>query len=634
MISTTDQCTGCNKCIRECPVLLANCAQEGKISVHADACIACGSCISACTHEAREFGDDTDRFFADLGKGQNISVIIAPAFIINYPREYKKVLGYLKEQGIKHFYSVSYGADITTWAYLNYINDNKFYGGISQPCPAIVDYIEKYEPKLIDKLMPIHSPMIVTAIYVKKYLKNTDKLAFISPCIAKEKEIQDPNTEGYVEYNVTMKKLMAHLGNSFMSSKEVNDEIDYGLGSIYALPGGLKENVAHFLGREATVRQIEGAEEVYHYLHKYRNMVAKGKTLPVLVDALNCSMGCICGTATDNSIDVDDDILFETHKMKNNSVSSSEQKLFKGKEKSPWSLDIEPAKRLVNLNKQFEHLNKNDFIRKYSPKEVKMSSTGYEYVFQQMNKYTVEQQHVNCGACGYESCAEMAIAIHNNVNVKENCIYYVKNLAEMNMGEAKSAQAEVLNQQQKLEDALQEVTKECKKLEDVIADMSEGNQSTADDTMKIASNLSDLNDKCEELSTKMIIIQNFIEEYKKNNEDIISISGRTNMLALNASIEAARAGTAGRGFAVIATEVKNLSEQTTQLVALNMKKSQDVIPAIISIVESIDSFVKDVSGVNNSVTTIAASTEEMAAQSESIHSISMELSETMNRLVK
>ena len=80
--------------------------------------------------------------------------------------------------------------------------------------------------------------------------------------------------------------------------------------------------------------------------------------------------------------------------------------------------------------------------------------------------------------------------------------------------------------------------------------------------------------------------------------------------------------------------MKNLSEQTTQLVALNMAKSQDVIPEIVSIVESIDSFVKDVYSVNSNVTTIAAATQEMAAQSESIHSISTELFETMNRLVE
>ena len=43
--------------------------------------------------------------------------------------------------------SVSFGADITTWGYLNYIDKHDFAGGISQPCPAVVTYIEKYLPE-------------------------------------------------------------------------------------------------------------------------------------------------------------------------------------------------------------------------------------------------------------------------------------------------------------------------------------------------------------------------------------------------------------------------------------------------------------------------------------------------------
>ena len=65
--------------------------------------------------------------------------------------------------------SVSYGADICTWAYINYIQKHNFLGGISQPCPAVVGYIEKYVPELIPKLMPVQSPMMCSAIYVKKY---------------------------------------------------------------------------------------------------------------------------------------------------------------------------------------------------------------------------------------------------------------------------------------------------------------------------------------------------------------------------------------------------------------------------------------------------------------------------------
>ena len=90
---------------------------------------------------------------------------------------------------------------------LKYITEHQFLGGISQPCPAVVNYVEKYIPELLPKMMPIHSPMMCMAIYIKKYLKCDDELAFISPCIAKKTEITDPNCYGYVKYNVTFKKL-------------------------------------------------------------------------------------------------------------------------------------------------------------------------------------------------------------------------------------------------------------------------------------------------------------------------------------------------------------------------------------------------------------------------------------------
>ena len=56
--------------------------------------------------------------------------------------------------------------------------------------------------------MPVQSPMMCAAIYAKKYAHITDRLAFISPCIAKKTEITDPDTGGYVSYNVTFDHLM------------------------------------------------------------------------------------------------------------------------------------------------------------------------------------------------------------------------------------------------------------------------------------------------------------------------------------------------------------------------------------------------------------------------------------------
>lgn len=328
LVFTNDKCTGCNKCVRSCPVLISNVAtKEGEVTVNSDNCIACGACTSACMHGARDFYDDTEEFFNDLAGGRKISVILAPAFLANYPKEYKKILGYLKEKGVNHIYSVSFGADITTWGYLKYITEHNFLGGISQPCPAVVNYVEKYVPELIEKLVPVHSPMMCMAIYVKKYLKITDDLAFISPCIAKKMEISDKNCGGYVKYNVTFDKLMKTIGRGYERCKEYTDELEYGLGSLYPMPGGLKENVEHFLGKGQIIRQVEGEQEAYHYLNEYIHRVKGRKDLPFMVDILNCGKGCIYGTATENERHTDD-VIMTLSKMRDTSKQEVAKKGF------------------------------------------------------------------------------------------------------------------------------------------------------------------------------------------------------------------------------------------------------------------------------------------------------------------
>lgn len=132
--------------------------------------------------------------FEDLKRGERISLLIAPAFKANYPSEYESVLGGLKSLGVNRMINVSFGADITTWGYLNYISKYQFTGGISQPCPAIVGYIERYIPDLLPRLFPVQSPLMCAAIYARKQMGITDKLAFISPCVAKKWKSRIPIT--------------------------------------------------------------------------------------------------------------------------------------------------------------------------------------------------------------------------------------------------------------------------------------------------------------------------------------------------------------------------------------------------------------------------------------------------------
>ena len=73
-----------------------------------------------------------------------------------------------------------------------------------------------------------------------------------------------------------------------------------------------------------------------------------------------------------------------------------------------------------------------------------------------MNKTTREEQHRDCESCGYSTCKNMVRAIYNNVNVKENCVHYVRSLAEeetraiAHLREQEKAEQEI--HQQKLAD--------------------------------------------------------------------------------------------------------------------------------------------------------------------------------------
>ncbi len=431
LVYTNDNCIGCNKCIRTCSCI-GTCVSTlpdekgiSRIEVDGNRCIACGACFDVCEHNARSFVDDTERFFEDLKKGEQISLLLAPAFLANYPDTYSNVLGGLKALGVNRIISVSFGADITTWGYINYIKDHGFEGGISQPCPAVVGYIERYIPELLPKLFPVQSPLMCAAIYARKELGISDKFAFIGPCIAKKLEIDDPNNQGYVSYNVTFAHLMKYVEEHGVYGDPYTDEIEYGLGSIYPMPGGLKENVLWLLGDDAFIRQVEGEKRLYHYLEQNKERLKSGNTPFLFVDALNCEKGCLCGTGTDMELSATDNALINLHEIK--------KSVKKNTSGSAWSRFSTPEERLACLNEQFADLKLEDYIRRYTDRSEHCTlripdAEELEMIFIEMNKLDEASRHINCSCCGYDSCEEMAVAIHNGFNHKDNCIHYLKDM--------------------------------------------------------------------------------------------------------------------------------------------------------------------------------------------------------------
>lgn len=634
LIYTNKNCTACNRCISVCPILTSNHSTEengcSKVVVDGDACVHCGNCIRICNHNARSYSDDTNDFFADLESGKQISLLIAPAFLANYPKEYKKILGFLKAKGVNHFISVSFGADITTWGYLNYITEHNFKGGISQPCPAIVDYIEKYVPELIPKLVPIHSPMMCAAIYVKKYMKISDRLAFLSPCIAKKSEISRPENAKYVQYNVTFNHLMDYIGKTDLSSYSETDEIEYGLGSIYPTPGGLRENVEHFLGKNYMIRQIEGDQHAYHFLEEYKKRVENHKELPFMVDALNCAKGCIYGTGTEYSRADDEDILFEIQKLRE---SKGNQKAAK---KSPWNTELSCKERLQSFNRQFKELRIDDFICQYSDKNVvhipQVSPAQLDAAFEKMGKHTKAQRSINCSACGYSTCEKMAMAICLGVNKPGNCIQFLKNSILEEKEHTEQISQQIHTEHEKKLELYTNLNQKFAQVADAITKLASGNNHSAKEANDLSEDIRMLSDFSENLRNALERVKESVHGYDEMNNEIIRISSQTNMLALNAGIEAARSGEAGKGFAVIADRVRELASQTKIAVEHSKEQSDDILPAIQQLNEMIDTLLTTLSSMEAKTGLLAADSEKIATSSSMIEGIILNVAEQMQEI--
>lgn len=624
-----EKCVNCHTCISVCPVKYCIDGSGDKVRINHDLCIGCGSCITACTHGARRGIDDFDRFMNALEKKEKIFAIVAPAVAAHYDLDRLHFNGWLKSLGISHIFDVAFGAELTVRSYVHYIKEQNPALVIAQPCPAIVSYIEIYQPELLPYLAPADSPMLHTIKMIRNRYPELQqsKVVIVSPCVAKRREFDET---GIGDFNVTLERL-----SSFIKEQHINltsfPEIDFDgpIGEtavLFSSPGGLKATVEReHKGMAERIRKIEGPASIYPYLKELPRTIEK-KSNPLIIDCLNCEKGCNGGTGT-GSQDIPMDILetaVQRRLQQETEKLSKKGGIFK-------KSSVRTIHTLIDTYWQ-PNLFKRAYVNRASALQIKMPTQDeLQEIYNKMLKLD-EKDFLNCAACGYGSCEQMAIAVYNGLNKPENCQHYRQLVLErnhtsimdmiVNLDREIGGSTNNLNQLIHMLPELSQFTQaqsdslrvSSQKIKELLVNIQETARISSSRSTELESLLEMATSVQKELGTSLTAINSLRDQIHGIHRlitDINKIAAQTNLLSMNAAIEAAHAGSAGSGFAVVAEEIRHLADMARV-------NATEIGKTITSMVQAMDNATTITIGSGNHIQSVL---EKLSAEADGMKDI-------------
>lgn len=396
-----ESCTLCGGCARHCAARAIRMGAEGS-EIILDRCVACGACVYECGKSGFLVRDDLPRVREFLASGRPIVAVLASEHVAAmYPSTPAEVERALESLGFDAVETTVLGEELVAAAYeVAHARTDATLPRLRSTCPVAVNWVRRYYPQLVGALVPVVPPYVAQARLVKALYPPNTVVVYVSPCWARKDEVYQAQIADAVDVAIGFDELKALLAEqpaplaSVPASVSVSARRPHAAKELSLTDGFPRRTLSE---RDMTDRDVVSVRGLVELDRLLAGIVA-GEVAPSVVDMLNCE-GCIDGPTVNRNLSVF---------AKRNLIAVARHREPPPVVDSRSFLGALPS---IELRRSF--ISQPVLARVATSDEIDTVLAAGEFA----NRDEV----IDCGACGHDTCVEMAAAISVGDSSWEHC---------------------------------------------------------------------------------------------------------------------------------------------------------------------------------------------------------------------